>query len=216
MSSLRTGRRKYYDWFSHFYDAFIRLHARSDEDDTRHFLVDAAHLENRPAPSILDVCCGTGSVILAFVERRTDAFVVGYDFSRGMLRKAQEKNRAGRVAFVEGDAAELPFRDDSFDVITCSHALYELKGHARNKALLEMRRVLHADGLLLLMEHEVPRNALTRALFSIRLSFMGSDDGREFLVGGLHRLGELFPRVSMSHSRSGKSRLMTCRKQDKK
>jgi hypothetical protein len=48
MSGLRTGRRKYYDLFSHFYDAFIRLHARSDEDDTRHFLVDEPRLEDKP------------------------------------------------------------------------------------------------------------------------------------------------------------------------
>jgi len=208
---LRTGRRKYYDLFSRFYDVFIRLHARSDEEDTRHFLVDAAHLENRPAPSILDICCGTGSVIQAFAEQRPDAFLVGCDFSRGMLRKAQEKNFTGRVFFVEGDAAELPFRDDSFDIITCSHALYEFKGHARIMALLEMKRVLTADGVLLLMEHEVPRKPLTRALFNGRLFFMGSKDAREFLAGGLERLGNIFRRVDLSHSGSGKSRLMICR-----
>lgn len=212
MPGLRTGRRKYYDLFSHFYDAFIRLHARSDEDDTRHFLVDAAYLENRPTHSILDICCGTGSVILAFVEQRTDAFLVGYDFSRGMLRKAQEKNVEGRVAFVEGDAAELPFCDGSFDIVLCSHSLYELKGQARDRSLMEMRRVLHADGLLLLMEHEVPKNPLIKGLFYLRLVFMGSNDAREFLFGGSHGLSKIFPGVVLSHSRSGKSRLMICRK----
>jgi demethylphylloquinol methyltransferase len=141
-NELRTGRRKYYDLFSRFYDVFIRLHAHSDEDDTRHFLADAPHRENGPTSSILDICCGTGSVILAFVEQRPDAFLVGYDFSHSMLRNAQEKNLAGRVVFLEGDAAELPFRDDSFDIITCSHALSELKGHARTRALLEMKKVL--------------------------------------------------------------------------
>jgi len=44
MPGLRVGRRKYYELFSHFYDAFIRLHARQDEDDTRQFPVVAAHL----------------------------------------------------------------------------------------------------------------------------------------------------------------------------
>jgi hypothetical protein len=56
MSGLRTGRRKYYDLFSHFYDAFIRLHARRDEDDTRHFLGDAAHLENEPTGPMPSLC----------------------------------------------------------------------------------------------------------------------------------------------------------------
>ena len=94
MPGLRTGRRKYYDFFSHFYDAFIRIHARRDEYDTRYFLVDASHPEKKPACSVLDICCGTGSVILTFAERYTDALLVGYDFSNGMLRKAQKKNVA--------------------------------------------------------------------------------------------------------------------------
>jgi ubiquinone/menaquinone biosynthesis C-methylase UbiE len=212
MSRLRTGRRKYYDLFSHFYDAFIRLHARSDEDDTRHFLVEEARLEDKPTHRILDICCGTGSVILAFAERKPDVFLVGYDFSHGMIRKAQKKNAPARVVFVEGDASELPFRDESFSIVTCSHSLYELKGRARDRALLEMRRVLHADGLALLMEHEIPKNSLVKGLFYLRLFFMGSKDAREFLHGGSQRLRKAFPRVTVSHSPSGKSRLMICRK----
>jgi ubiquinone/menaquinone biosynthesis C-methylase UbiE len=211
MSRLRTGRRKYYDLFSYFYDAFIRLHARGDEDDTRHFVVDAAQLETKPAPSILDVCCGTGSVVLAFAEHCPDALLVGYDFSRGMLRKAQEKNAATSALFVEGDAAELPFSDNSFDVVTCSHALYELKGQAREKALWEMKRVIHPEGVILLMEHEVPSHPVVRFLFNVRLIAMGSKDAREFVEGGLQRLRKIFLRVDLTHSRSGKSRLMSCR-----
>jgi len=212
MSGLRTGRRKYYDLFSHFYDAFIRLHARKDEDDTRHFLVDAARLENKPTRPILDICCGTGSVTLAFAERISDAIVVGYDFSHGMLRKAQKKGVASRTVFVEGDAAELPFPDDTFDIVTCSHALYELKGQTRERALLEMKRVLHPEGLILLMEHEVPSHRLVKLLFYLRLFTMGSDDAREFLLGGPRSLKKVFPRVAVSHSPSGKSRLMICQR----
>lgn len=210
MSRLRTGRRKYYDLFSHFYDGFIRLHARQDEDDTRYFLVDSAQLENKPVRRILDICCGTGTVIFAFAERCPGAALVGYDFSHGMLRKAQEKNAATRAVFVEGDAADLPFSDDSFDVVTCSHALYELKGQAREMALWEMKRVVQPDGVVLIMEHEVPSNPAVKLLFYLRLRSMGSDDAREFVEGGLQRLGKIFSRVTQRHSRSGKSRLMIC------
>ena len=210
MPGLRVGRRKYYDLFSHFYDGFIRLHARQDEDDTRQFLVDAAQLETKSAPSILDVCCGTGSVVLAFDEHCPDALVVGYDFSHGMLRKAQEKNVDIRAVFVEGDAAELPFSDNSFDVVSCSHALYELKGQAREKTLWEMKRVIKPDGVVLLMEHEVPSHPFIKFLFNVRLISMGSNDASEFVEGGLQRLRRIFSRVSLSHSPSAKSRLMIC------
>ena len=211
MPGLRTGRRKYYDLFSHFYDAFIRLHTRQDEDDTRQFLVNAAQLETKSAPSILDICCGTGSVVLAFSERYSNALLVGYDFSYGMLRKAQEKNAATWAVFVERDAAELPFIDNSFDAVTCSHALYELKGQTREDALWEMKRVMEPDGAVLIMEHEVPRHPAAKLLFHLRLLFMGSDDAREFVEGGLQCLKKIFSRVSQSQSRSGKSRLLVCK-----
>ena len=211
MARLRTGRRIYYDLFSHFYDGFIRLHARQDEDDTRQFLVDAAQLETKSTPSILDVCCGTGSVVLAFATHCPDARLVGCDFSHGMLRKAQKKNAATRAVLVKGDAAELPFSDNSFDVVSCSHALYELKEQAREKALWEMKRVIHPNGVVLLMEHEVPSHPFVRFLFKVRLISMGCDDAREFVQGGLQRLRKIFPRVDLTHSQSGKSRLMSCR-----
>ena len=167
MTQTRSGRRRYYDIFSNFYDAFIRLHTCKDEDDTRNFLVDAAHLEGKTKPRILDICCGTGSVILAFKERYPESEAIGYDFSPGMLRKAQEKDLKGRIIFIEGTAATLPFDDSSFDVVTCSHALYELKGETREKALQEMKRVVRPDGYVLLMEHEVPRHPVIKFLFYI-------------------------------------------------
>ena len=151
-------------------------------------------------------------MILAFAERHPDAILVCYDFSRGMLRKAQKKSVATQAVFIEGDAAELPFSDDSFDIVTCSHSLYELKVRDRESALLETRRVVHPDGLILLMEHEVPSNPLVKPLFYLRLLSMGSDDARDFLAGGLQNLRKIFSRVAVSHSRSGKSRLMVCQK----
>jgi ubiquinone/menaquinone biosynthesis C-methylase UbiE len=212
MSSFRTGRRRYYDIFSHVYDAFIRLHSRGGEQDTRHFLVEAAKAEAGPGSPILDLCCGTGGVVLAFAETYPQALLVGCDFSRGMLQKARGKAMDKRALFVEADAAELPFADDTFDIITCSHALYELKGEAREKALWEMKRVSRPGGCVLLMEHEVPASPVLRLLFYIRLFSMGSEDAREFAAGGLERLRRIFPEVTLSHSPSGKSRLMLCRK----
>jgi demethylphylloquinol methyltransferase len=212
MYRIRTGRRRYYDIFSNYYDAFIRMHSRGGKDDTRDFLVESAHLGSGPAPRILDICCGTGSVILAFKERSPQSLAIGYDFSHGMLRKAQEKNINGGAIFVEGDAAALPFADGSFDVVTCSHALYELKGESRARALREMKRVVRPDGLVLIMEHEIPRRPLIRLLFYIRMLSMGSKDAREFVKGGVEPYEKVFSRVSLSHSRSGKSRLLSCRK----
>jgi hypothetical protein len=60
----------------------------------------------------------------------------------------------------------------------------------------------------MLIEHEVPRRPLIRLLFYLRLFTMGSADAREFLRGGIDRLQEIFSRIVVNHSPSGKGRLM--------
>lgn len=212
MSELRTGRRKYYNLFSHFYDLFVKLHSHNYGEETRRFLVDSALLENKACPRVLDVCCGTGSVILSFAERFSDILAVGYDFSHGMLRKAYEKDLSDRLILIEGNAAALPFEENTFDAVCCSHALYELKGPDRKKALLEMKRVVKLNGRVLIMEHEVPHNLFVKLLFHIRMSMMGSKDAREFLKQDISPFKEIFSYILLLHTKSGKSKLFVCQK----
>ena len=215
MPKLRAGRQIYYNIFSHFYDGFIKLHSRNYGAETRRFLTDSAQLENKISASVLDICCGTGSVILSFAERFSDILAIGYDFSHGMLLKASEKDLSNKVMLIEGDAAILPFKDDSFDVVCCSHALYELKGPVRKEALLEMRRVAKSNGRVLIMEHEVPRKSFIKMLFYIRMLMMGTKDSREFLKQGISPFKKVFSEVTLSHTTSGKSKLFICRQANK-
>ena len=212
MSNLRRGRQKYYNIFSHFYDLFIKLHSHHYGEETRKFLVDSAQLEDNPHPRVLDICCGTGSVVLAFIKHFSDISAVGYDFSLGMLHKAKQKDLSGKTLFMNGDAARLPFVDDCFDVVCCSHALYELKNQVRTKALFEMKRVVKPSGSVLIMEHEVPRKRFIKMLFDIRMLAMGPKDSREFVKQGVSPFEKIFANVTLSHTRSGKSKLMICRK----
>jgi len=210
MKKLRVGRQNYYNIFSHFYDFFIKIHSRNYKNETRKFIVASAKLENQIRPKVLDICCGTGSVVLAFAERFDGIFAIGYDFSIGMLRKAKEKDFSDKVNFVEGDAGKLPFVDDYFDIVCCSHALYELKGQDRKNALLEMNRVVGPKGKVLIMEHEVPKKKLIKILFNIRMLMMGPTDARDFLKKGISTYKEIFPNVKLAHPKSGKSKLVIC------
>ena len=80
-------------------------------------LVEA--LEVIPDERILDVACGSGNGALA-AARRSWGKVVGVDFVPALLERGRERAATERldVEFVEGDAAELPFEDASFDVVT--------------------------------------------------------------------------------------------------
>ena len=130
-----------------------------------------------------------------------------------MLRKAKEKDPSQKVLFAEGDAALLPFSNDVFDVVACSHALYELKSAARIDALKEMKRVVKpGHGSVLIMEHEIPKHPFIKLLFKIRMSLVGSADAKAFLGAGLEPFKKIFSKVHLFHSPSGKSRLLHCAK----
>lgn len=208
----RYWRRRYYDAFALFYDRFIELHARSDESGTRRFLVDHAGLSNVAGPRALDICCGTGAVLLTFADRCPQGTFVGCDFSHGMLRSARRKDPTRRVTFIQGNGACLPFADETFHAVSCSHALYELKGAERVRALHEMKRVVRPDGVVLIMEHEAPSGALAAFMFRLRLKAMGSADAREFIQAGLAPFRRVFPSVILRRTPSGRSRLICCRR----
>ena len=81
----------------------------------------AATLHVSPAPErILDVGCGTGEGTLFFAREFPQARVRGLDISEEMVALAARKvglDPEGRVAFKVGDAAELPYAEDSFDLV---------------------------------------------------------------------------------------------------
>jgi ubiquinone/menaquinone biosynthesis C-methylase UbiE len=80
-------------------------------------LVEA--LDVVPDERVLDVACGSGNAALA-AARRSWGGVVGVDFVPALLERGRERAATERldVDFIEGDAAELPFDDAEFDVVT--------------------------------------------------------------------------------------------------
>jgi ubiquinone/menaquinone biosynthesis C-methylase UbiE len=91
-------------------------------------------IEELPPVRTLDVACGTG-----FLTRHLRGDVVGIDASERMLSVAREQARNAR--FVQGDALNLPFADDSFDRVFTSYFYCHLEETERERFLAEARRV---------------------------------------------------------------------------
>src|SRR5271154_5404385 len=100
---------------------------------------------------ILDLCCGTGDIALAFAHAGAD--VTGADFTEEMLRVAEARcsreshsrsfacrKKVSRLQWVRADALGLPFPDDSFDVVSVGYGLRNLADIERG--LREILRVL--------------------------------------------------------------------------
>lgn len=114
--------------------------------------------------TILDLCCGTGDVLLD-LQRSVQARVLGADFCHPMLVAAQRKaQRMGQAAHLfEGDAITLPVADGSLDAISIAFGFRNLSNYAAG--LREFRRVLRPGGVLALLEFSHPQTSLVRAAY---------------------------------------------------
>ena len=113
----------------------------------------------------LDLATGTGDLALE-LARQGASFVVGADFCPEMLTAAAHKVRpqAGseQIAFMAGDAQQLPFPDNTFDCLVNGFLLRNLSD--LQGGLREFHRVLKPAGRLACLDLTQPPPAL-RALF---------------------------------------------------
>jgi ubiquinone/menaquinone biosynthesis C-methylase UbiE len=105
------------------------------------FLVE--HAGVRPGQRVLDVACGTGIVARTAADLTGEpGAVTGLDLNDAMLTVARRLRPD--IGWQQADAAELPFPDDSFDVVLCQSGLMFFPDVP--KALSEMARVVVLGG----------------------------------------------------------------------
>jgi demethylmenaquinone methyltransferase / 2-methoxy-6-polyprenyl-1,4-benzoquinol methylase len=123
------------------------------------------HILQNPAARILDICCGTGDLVLA-LERARRAPVLGSDFCHPMLVAAAPKlrQRQARSALFESDALQLPVRDASLDLLTVAFGFRNLANYGAG--IEEMRRVVRPGGTVAILEFSQPPNPAFRALYN--------------------------------------------------
>jgi demethylmenaquinone methyltransferase/2-methoxy-6-polyprenyl-1,4-benzoquinol methylase len=104
----------------------------------------------REGMKVLEVGCGTGTNLSLYENAGCDVF--GIDLSPAMLEVARRK-LGERADLRLADAAELPYADDSFDLVTAFLTLHEMPTATRTAAMAEMVRVVNREGRLLLIDY---------------------------------------------------------------
>lgn len=145
------GVRVMFDRIAPVYDVMNRVMTGGLDQRWRGI---AARAVVRPGDRVLDACCGTGDLAVAGVA--AGGRVTGLDFSERMLARAREKSRA--VEWLQGDVLALPFPDGSFDAATVGFGIRNVAD--LDAGLVELRRVLAADGRLAILEITQPTGAL--------------------------------------------------------
>ncbi len=118
-----------------------------------------AAIAPREGEAILDLAAGTGTSSMALAE--LGPTVVAADLSFGML--AQGLKQYPQIDFVNADALNLPFEDETFDVVTISYGLRNVEDTPG--ALKEMLRVTKRGGRIVVNEFSTPTNTAFRHLY---------------------------------------------------
>ena len=103
---------------------------------------------------ILDAGCGSGASNIVLAGRFPQAEVVGIDLSDPLLRLARDSaaktTYRDRLSFKKADVHEIPYEDDSFDVVINTNMVHTVKHPLR--MLGEMERVLAPGGHLFIVD----------------------------------------------------------------
>lgn len=114
---------------------------------------------SRPGTHALDLCCGTGDMAFALRRQGPKANITGADFSHAMLVRASAKSEASNaMQWIEADALQLPFPDESFDLVTSAFGFRNLADY--DAGLREIRRVLRPGGECGILECSEPPGLL--------------------------------------------------------
>lgn len=103
-------------------------------------------IQDKYEGNILDVGCGGGELIKIVGERsKRGSKFFGLDISEKLCEIARQKNPEAEI--VQGDAENLPYTDNKFDVVFMTEALEHMLDH--KKAIMEVGRVLKPRGIFI-------------------------------------------------------------------
>lgn len=151
---------------------------------------------------MLDIGCGIGhwGRLLA-PHLSVDAKIIGIDQEQKWIEKSQNTKIARKAIYQVANAFELPFKNNTFDMVTCQTVLIHLKDP--QKAIQELVRVLKPGGLLAVAEPNNSVQQLVRSNMDLNLSLeqrlsqikflMMCEQGKINLGEGDNSIGDLLP-----------------------
>lgn len=120
--------------------------------------------------SLLDVGCGTATLVMLAKSQHPTSRVVGVDPDEKILGIARKKIKNGYgldIELIKAGAEQLPFESGSFDVVVSSLVFHHLPTDIKKQALREIYRVLKPNGRFLLADFGPAKTLLPKILFAL-------------------------------------------------
>jgi ubiquinone/menaquinone biosynthesis C-methylase UbiE len=142
-----------HDWALPLYDPLVKL---LGIDSVRRLLLKQAAV--RASNRVLDIGCGTGTMVILIKRLHPDTDVIGLDPDPRALARARRKVERARLSilFDQGFSDNLPYPDASFDRVFSSFMFHHLRADDRATTLSEVWRVLKPGGSFHLVDFEGP------------------------------------------------------------
>ena len=156
--------------YDKIFNSGVFLHAR------RQIFQDIPFTTNQ---RVLFVGVGTGADLEIITQTNLD--ITAIDVSPDMLKKAREKFENSTVKFLEMDAQNMAFKNESFDYVFASLILSVVPD--ADKCFQEMGRVLTRNGKIIIFDKFTPKNnrlSLFKKMLRPLIKVLGTDIGLNF------------------------------------
>lgn len=139
-----------YDFLTPFYDFFVEILGYGKSQRVK--VINLLALKARE--NLLDVGCGTGTLLILAKQRFPKVKMTGIDIDPRVLGIATKKTtKMGLdIEYFKTSAANMPFKDSTFDVVVSSLVFHHLPTEVKKQTIKEIHRVLKKEGRFLLAD----------------------------------------------------------------
>ena len=173
-----------HDLFLPLYDPLVRL---LGADRARQELIKQADVQ--PGHRILDIGCGTGTMVIMLKRQHPQTQVLGLDPDPKALTRARRKAQRAAVSahFDQGFSEQLPYEEASFDRVFSSLMFHHLEGEDRERTLRAVVRVLKPGGSFHLLDFDGGEKG--SHLFRLHVGERLRDNSEERIIEMMNQVG---------------------------
>ena len=120
--------------------------------------------------TVMDLGCGPGTILRLIRDKRPDLKLVGADIDPAIIRIAESKSVGKNIEFHTASIDELPFQQQSADIVMSSLMFHHLDEPVKRRAMEQVQRILKPTGMFLLCDFSVPKHSWLTPFASLFLA----------------------------------------------